>query len=69
MRGVGVLGSIREKRLFPVCFFRMKNESNSSISIGGETKKSIPSLFSSFGKEEWSQTEVVGEIMFAPISL
>ena len=27
VRGVGVLGSIREKRLFPVCFFRMKNES------------------------------------------
>jgi hypothetical protein len=47
----------------------MKNESNSSISIGGETKKSILSLFSSFGKEEWSKTEVVGKIMFAPISL
>ena len=30
----------------------MKNESNSSISIGGETKKSILSLFSSFPKEE-----------------
>ena len=38
VRGVGVLGSIREKRLFPVCFFRMKNESNSSISIGGWLK-------------------------------
>ena len=37
--------------------------------LGGETKKSILSLFSSFGKEEWSQTEVVGEIMFVPISL
>ena len=37
--------------------------------LGGETKKSILSLFSSFGKEEWSQTEVVGEIMFIPISL
>ena len=30
----------------------------------GVTKKSILSLFSSFGKEEWSKTEVVGEIMF-----
>ena len=35
----------------------------------GLTKKSVVSLFSSFGKEEWSKTEVVGEIMFIPISL
>ena len=35
----------------------------------GVTRKSILSLFSSFGKEEWSQTEVVGEIMFIPIFL
>ncbi|MFS3007267.1 hypothetical protein AAH021_08300 [Bacteroides thetaiotaomicron] len=47
----------------------MKNESNGSISIGGVTKKSILSLFSSFEKEEWSKTEVVGKIMFIPISL
>ena len=25
--------------------------------------------FSSFGKEEWSKTEVVGEIMFVPFLL
>ena len=41
----------------------------SSVSQLRVTKKSILSLFSSFGKEEWSQTEVVGEIMFVPISL
>ena len=74
VRGVGVLGSIREKRLFPVCFFRMKNESEwkmnqTVVSLLGVTKKSILSLFSSFGKEEWSQTEVVGKIMFIPIFL
>ncbi|MFS2724269.1 hypothetical protein [Bacteroides thetaiotaomicron] len=39
------------------------------VSPLGVTKKSIPSPFSSFGKEEWSKTEVVGEIMFIPISL
>ena len=39
------------------------------VSPLGVTKKSILSLFSSFGKEEWSKTEVVGEIMFVPISL
>ena len=27
----------------------------------GVTKKSVVSTFSSFGKEEWSKTEVVGE--------
>ena len=37
--------------------------------LNGVTKKSVVSPFSSFGKEEWSQTEVVGEIMFIPISL
>ncbi|WP_413573840.1 hypothetical protein [Bacteroides thetaiotaomicron] len=37
-------------------------------SMGG-IKKSIVSQISSFGKEEWSKTEVVGEIMFVPISL
>jgi len=31
--------------------------------------KTVVSPFSSFGKEEWSQTEVVGEIMFIPIFL
>ena len=41
----------------------------SSVSQLRVTKKSILSLFSSFGKEEWSKTEVVGEIMFVPISL
>ena len=41
----------------------------SSVSQLRVTKKSILSLFSSFGKEEWSQTEVVGEIMFIPIFL
>ena len=35
----------------------------------GVTKKSIVSQVSSFGKEEWSKTEVVGEIMFVPIYL
>ena len=39
------------------------------VSPLGVTKKSIVSRISSFGKEEWSQTEVVGEIMFIPISL
>ena len=39
------------------------------VSPLGVTKKSIVSSISSFGKEEWSKTEVVGEIMFIPISL
>ena len=41
----------------------------SILSQLGVTRKSILSRISSFGKEEWSQTEVVGEIMFIPISL
>ena len=39
------------------------------VSPLGEIKKSILSRISSFGKEEWSKTEVVGKIMFIPISL
>ena len=39
------------------------------VSPLGMTQKSVVSPFSSFGKEEWSKTEVVGEIMFIPISL
>ncbi len=31
--------------------------------------KTVVSPFSSFGKEEWSKTEVVGKIMFIPIAL
>ena len=31
--------------------------------------KTVVSRISSFGKEEWSKTEVVGKIMFIPISL
>ena len=31
--------------------------------------KTVGSPFSSFGKEEWSKAEVVGKIMFIPISL
>ena len=31
--------------------------------------KTVVSPFSSFGKEEWSKAEVVGKIMFIPISL
>ena len=31
--------------------------------------KTVISPFSSFGKEEWSKAEVVGKIMFIPISL
>ena len=31
--------------------------------------KKVVSPFSSFGKEEWSKAEVVGKIMFIPISL
>ena len=37
--------------------------------MGGGAKKSVVSQISSFRKEEWSKTEVVGEIMFIPISL
>ena len=33
------------------------------------TKKSVVSQISSFGKEEWSKTEVVGKKMFIPILL
>ena len=32
----------------------------------GVTKKSVVSTFSSFGKEEWSKTEVVGKMMCIP---
>ena len=31
--------------------------------------KTVVSPFSYFGKEEWSKAEVVGKIMFIPISL
>ena len=31
--------------------------------------KTVVSPFSSFGKEEWSKAEVVGKIMFIPMSL
>ena len=31
--------------------------------------KTVVSPFSSFGKEEWSKAEVLGKIMFIPISL
>lgn len=31
--------------------------------------KTVVSPFSSIGKEEWSKAEVVGKIMFIPISL
>ena len=31
--------------------------------------KTVVSPFSSFGKEEWAKAEVVGKIMFIPISL
>ena len=31
--------------------------------------KTVVSPFTSFGKEEWSKAEVVGKIMFIPISL
>ena len=31
--------------------------------------KTVVSPFSSFGKEEWSKTEVVGRIMHIPILL
>ena len=31
--------------------------------------KTVVSPVSSFGKEEWSKAEVVGKIMFIPISL
>ena len=31
--------------------------------------KTVVSPFSSCGKEEWSKAEVVGKIMFIPISL
>ena len=31
--------------------------------------KTVVSPFSSFGKEEWSKAEVVGKIIFIPISL
>ena len=31
--------------------------------------KTVVSPFSSFGKVEWSKAEVVGKIMFIPISL
>ena len=37
--------------------------------LNGVTKKSVVSPFSSFGKEEWSKTEVVGRIMHIPILL
>ena len=39
------------------------------VSPLGMTQKSVVSPFSSFGKEEWSKTEVVGEIMFVPFLL
>ena len=39
------------------------------VSPLGTTQKSVVYPFSSFGTEEWSKTEVVGEIMFDPISL
>ena len=48
---------------------RKEKVQKSIIPKPGLTKKSILSRISSFGKEEWSKTEVVGEIMFVPISL
>jgi hypothetical protein len=39
------------------------------VSPLGMTQKSVVSPFSSFGKEEWLMTEVVGEIMFVPFLL
>ena len=35
----------------------------------GVTKKSEVSTLSSFRKEEWSKTEVVGKMMYIPILL
>ena len=40
----------------------------SILSQLGVTRKSILSLFYYIGKDEWSQTEVVGEIMLIHIS-
>ena len=52
------------------CFTPFGAKMNQTVvSPLGVTKKSILSRISSFGKEEWSKTEVVGEIMFVPISL
>ena len=64
-----------KKRLCSFWLYRFELIRNGSkmnetvVSPLGMTQKSVVSPFSSFGKEEWSKTEVVGEIMFVPISL
>ena len=37
--------------------------------FGAKMNQTVVSPFSSFEKEEWSKTEVVGKTMFIPISL